>query len=132
MHGPSPTVEKEAIMDTARNKDLARRLYVLINEGRVDQVAGLISPDYTEHDPLPRQGSGREGAVDRFSMITTALAPHFTIEDLIAEGDRIVVRLTRAPMSASSPASPRPVGPSPSRASTSTASPTGSYSSTGM
>ena len=83
-------------MDTARNKDIARRLYAMINEGRVDQLADLISPDYTEHDPLPGQGSGREGVLDRFSMITTALAPHFTIEDLVAEGDRIVVRWTNA------------------------------------
>jgi steroid delta-isomerase-like uncharacterized protein len=83
-------------MDTARNKDVARRLYAMINEGRVEQVADLVSPDYTEHDPLPGQGSGRAGAVDRFSMITTALAPHFTIEDLIAEDDRVVVRWTNA------------------------------------
>ena len=83
-------------MDTARNKDVARQLYALINEGRVDQLADLISPDYIEHDPLPGQGSGREGVLDRFSMITTALAPHFTIEDLVAEGDRIVVRWTNA------------------------------------
>ena len=81
-------------MDTARNKDLSRRLYALINEGRVDQLVDLVSPDYTEHDPLPGQGSGREGVLDRFSMITTALASHFAVEDLIAEGDRIVVRWT--------------------------------------
>lgn len=87
-------LEKEAIMDTAGNKDLARRLYTLINEGRVDQVANLISPDYIEHDPLPGQGFGQEGVLDRFSVITTALAPHFTVEDLITEGDRIVVRWT--------------------------------------
>ena len=83
-------------MDTAGNKDLARRLYALINQGQVDQVADLISPHYVEHDPLPGQGSGREGVLDRFSMITTALAPHFTVEDLITEGDRIVVRWTNA------------------------------------
>ena len=81
-------------MDTARTKVLARRLYAAINEGRVDQVANLVSPDYLEHDPLPGQGSGRDGVLDRFSMITTALAPHFTMEDLITEGDRIVVRWT--------------------------------------
>jgi steroid delta-isomerase-like uncharacterized protein len=92
--GYHPPLEKEAIMDTAGNTDLARRLYTLINEGRVDQVANLISPDYIEHDPLPGQGSGQEGVLDRFSMITTALAPHFTVEDLITEGDRIVVRWT--------------------------------------
>ena len=81
-------------MNTARNKDLARRLYALINEARVDQLADLISPDYIEHDRLPGQGSGREGVLERFSMITTALAPHFTVDDLITEGDRIVVRWT--------------------------------------
>jgi SnoaL-like polyketide cyclase len=126
-------LEKEAIMGTAGNKDLARRLYTLINEGRVDQVANLISPDYIEHDPLPGQGSGREGVLDRFSMITTALAPHFTVEDLITERDRIVVRWTnRAHMSANSPGSPPPVEHSPSPASTSTASLTNSCASTGM
>jgi steroid delta-isomerase-like uncharacterized protein len=83
-------------MDTARNKDVARRLYALINDGRIDQVADLVSPNYQEHDPLPGQGSGRAGAVDRFSMITTALAPHFTVQELIAEGDRVVVRWTNA------------------------------------
>ena len=83
-------------MDTAGNKDVVRRLYAMINDGRVDQVAHLISPDYIEHDPLPGQGSGQEGVLDRFSMITTALAPHFTVEDLIAEGDRVVVRWTNA------------------------------------
>ena len=83
-------------MNTAGKKDLVRRLYALINEGHVEHVADLVSPDYQEHEPLPGQGSGRDGAVDRFSMITTALAPHFTIEDLIAEGDRVVVRWTNA------------------------------------
>ena len=120
-------------MDTARNKEVARRLYALINEGRVEQIADLISPDYQEHDPLPGQGSGREGAVDRFSMITTALAPHFTVEDLIAEGDRVVVRWTNAGTHVDeSPVFPRPVGRSPSPVSTSTASPTDSCASTGM
>jgi steroid delta-isomerase-like uncharacterized protein len=83
-------------MDTAGNKDLVGRLYTLINEGRVEQLGDLIAPDYQEHDPLPGQGSGREGAVERFSMITTSLAPHFTVEDLIAERDRVVVRWTNA------------------------------------
>jgi steroid delta-isomerase-like uncharacterized protein len=81
-------------MDTAGTKDVVRRLYTLINEGRVEQVGDLIAPDYQERDPLPGQGSGQDGAVDRFSMITTSLAPHFTVEDLIAEGDRVVVRWT--------------------------------------
>lgn len=83
-------------MSTEANKDTARRLYELLNAAKVDSVGDLVSADYEEHDPLPGQGSGREGAVDRFSMITGALAPHFTVEDVVAEGDRVVVRWTQA------------------------------------
>ena len=83
-------------MDVEHNKETARRLYELLNAGQVEKVRDLVTADYEEHDPLPGQGSGREGAIDRFSLITSALAPHFTIEDMIAEGDRVVVRWTNA------------------------------------
>src|SRR6478672_11438137 len=73
-----------------------RRLYELLNQGDVQAIGPLVSPDYVEHDPLPGQGEGREGALDRFSIIVGALAPHFTIEDVIAEGDKVVVRWTNA------------------------------------
>jgi steroid delta-isomerase-like uncharacterized protein len=76
------------------NKALVQQLYALLNEGDVEAVGALVSPDYLEHNPLPGQGSGREGVVDRFSMITTGLAPRFSIEDVVAEGDRVVVRWT--------------------------------------
>jgi predicted SnoaL-like aldol condensation-catalyzing enzyme len=48
-------------MDTAGNKDVVRRLYTLINEGRVEQVADLIAPDYQEHDPLPDKDPAEKG-----------------------------------------------------------------------
>jgi steroid delta-isomerase-like uncharacterized protein len=83
-------------MSTERNKQTAHRLYELLNTGQVEAAADLVSADYEEHDPLPGQGSGREGALDRFSLITTALAPRFAIEDVIAEDDRIVVRWTNS------------------------------------
>ncbi len=74
----------------------ARRLYELLNQGDVEAVGDLVTPDYVEHAPFPGQGVGREGVLDRFSMIVTALAPHFTVEDVITEGDRVVVRWTNA------------------------------------
>jgi steroid delta-isomerase-like uncharacterized protein len=83
-------------MSLELNKQAARKLYELLNVGKVDMIGDLIASDYEEHDPLPGQGTGREGALDRFSLITTALAPHFTIEDVVAEGDRVVVRWTNA------------------------------------
>ncbi|HET7901702.1 MAG TPA: ester cyclase [Candidatus Nanopelagicales bacterium] len=74
--------------------DTARHLYDLLNAGAVEQIGELVTEDYIEHDPIPGQGTGREGAVDRFTMLTSALAPHFTIEDIVSEGDRVVVRWT--------------------------------------
>ena len=75
-------------------REAALRLYELLNQGDVESIGDLVATDYVEHDPLPGQGQGREGALDRFSMITGALAPHFTVEDVITEGDKVVVRWT--------------------------------------
>jgi steroid delta-isomerase-like uncharacterized protein len=79
-------------MTIERNKSQVLSMYELIDAGDVEAVGGLVSPEYDEHNPLPGQGSGREGVLDRFSMIAAGLAPQFTVEDVIAEGDRVVVR----------------------------------------
>lgn len=78
------------------SKSTALRLYDLLNAGRPDEIGALVTEDYREHDPLPGQGTGRSGAVDRFTMIVTALAPQFMVEDVVTEGDRVVVRWTNA------------------------------------
>jgi steroid delta-isomerase-like uncharacterized protein len=83
-------------MSNESNKETARRLYAFVNDGAVEAVGELVSDDYQEHNPLPGQGVGRDGVLDRFSMITTGLAPRFTLEDVIAEADRVVVRWTNA------------------------------------
>lgn len=77
------------------NKTLVRRFYdEVLNDRRVDVITELAVPDYTEHDPLPGQRDGRVGLTDRVTMLLEGLAPTFTIEDVIAEGDRVVVRWT--------------------------------------
>lgn len=78
----------------AMGKQTALRLYELINTGQVEAIGDLVTDNYREHDPLPGQGTGRDGAVDRFSLLVEAVAPHFKIEDVITEGDRVVVRWT--------------------------------------
>jgi steroid delta-isomerase-like uncharacterized protein len=77
-------------------KQTALRLYELMNTGQVEVIGDLVTENYLEHDPLPGQGPGRDGAIDRFSLLVDALAPHFTVEDVITEGDRVVVRWTNA------------------------------------
>jgi steroid delta-isomerase-like uncharacterized protein len=82
-------------MGTEGNKDVARRYYeAVLNGGDLAALDELAVPDYEEHDPLPGQGTGRAGLEDRVRMLRSAFDPHFTIEDVIAEGDRVVVRWT--------------------------------------
>jgi steroid delta-isomerase-like uncharacterized protein len=77
------------------NKDVARRLYdEVINQRDLGALDELVRPDYIEHDPLPGQGEGLDGARDRFGMLNQALDPKFTIEDMIAEDDKVAVRWT--------------------------------------
>ena len=83
-------------MNIDDNKQVALRLYELLNAADAAAVADLVTADYVEHDPLPGQGTGRDGAVDRFSMIVAGLSAHFTIDDVIAEGDKVAVRWTNS------------------------------------
>jgi steroid delta-isomerase-like uncharacterized protein len=84
----------EETMSSEQNKKLALQVYELLNTGQVEAIGDLVSADYLERDPLPGQGIGRDGAVERFSMISRGLAPRFTVEDVIAEDDKVVVRWT--------------------------------------
>src|SRR5438552_2872085 len=82
---------KEDAME--KNKDVARRIYEeVLNKRDLDLLDELVSPEYIEHDPLPGQGTGIAGMKDRYRMLFDGLDPHFSIEDVIAEGDKVVVR----------------------------------------
>lgn len=94
--GPQAEEAASHRAERTMDKQPAMRLYELLNAGQVEQVGSLVTEGYIEHDPIPGQGTGREGAIDRFSIIVSALAPHFTIEDVISEADRVVVRWTNA------------------------------------
>jgi len=82
--------------DMAENiKDVARRYYdAVLNRGDVDLLDDIAVADYVEHDPLPGQGTGRQGLKDRVTMLMAAFGQTFALEDVIAEGDRVVVRWT--------------------------------------
>jgi steroid delta-isomerase-like uncharacterized protein len=60
----------------------------------VDALGELAVADYDEHDPLPGQANGLEGLEQRVQMLRSAFRPHFTVDDMIAEQDKVVVRWT--------------------------------------
>jgi predicted ester cyclase len=84
-------------MSNETNKALTRRFYEQVLNGRqVHVIDEIAAAGYDEHDPLPGQGEGREGLRNRVDMLVAGLAPTFTVEDLVAEGDRVVVRWTNS------------------------------------
>jgi predicted SnoaL-like aldol condensation-catalyzing enzyme len=80
-------------MSAQQNKATVRRLYdEVLNQQRIAIAPTLATEDYVEHDPLPGQGDGAAGLADRMRMLVDAFAPRFDVDDVVAEGDRVVVR----------------------------------------
>lgn len=82
-------------MTTEENKAIVRRYYEdVLNSGNTSALEELAVAQYDEHDPLPGQANGREGLRQRVEMLRSAFQSHFTIEDIIAEQDKVAVRWT--------------------------------------
>ena len=77
------------------NKDLVRRLIKQVEKGNVDVLDELLAPDFIDHDLLPDQEPDRESYKRSLSKDRDAFSNlGITIEDQIAEGDKVVTRLT--------------------------------------
>jgi steroid delta-isomerase-like uncharacterized protein len=85
-------------MSESDNKAVVRRYYdEVLNQRRGDLLDEIAVEDYVEHDPFPGQGNGRADLRARVELLVGAFSPlHFTIEDVVAEGDKVVVRWTNA------------------------------------
>jgi steroid delta-isomerase-like uncharacterized protein len=77
------------------NKALVRRFYREIDAGNIDAMDDLVAENYLNHDPppFPGLGPGREGLKQAFRMFWDGTPGTHTIEDQIAEGDKVVTRL---------------------------------------
>ncbi len=78
------------------NKALVRRFYEEIDKGNLEIMDELVAPDYLDHNPPPFPGfaPGREGLKQAFRLFWKATPGSHHIEDQIAEGDKVVTRLT--------------------------------------
>jgi steroid delta-isomerase-like uncharacterized protein len=81
-------------MSVEQNKAVTRRYYdEVLNQGHLSVLDDIAADDYLENDPFPGQGNGLADFKARVSSLLTAFSPcTFTIEDVVAEGDRVVVR----------------------------------------
>jgi steroid delta-isomerase-like uncharacterized protein len=80
-----------------QNKAIARRALELFTSGDLDEMDQLVSEDAVDHDPQnPNAGiHGPEGA-KRTAAIYRGAFPdlQITVEDQLAEGDKVVTRWT--------------------------------------
>lgn len=78
------------------NKDVIRRLLADADRGAVD-VDAYYAPEYVDHTPsaIRAQAAGRAGVREAFRLFHEAFPDtRHTIEDLLAEGDRVVARIS--------------------------------------
>jgi predicted ester cyclase len=71
----------------------AERFLQLINDHDLDGLLALITPDWTMHGGPPGLPRGPEG-VRRLFATFGRIEQEWTVDDVIAEGDRVVVRAT--------------------------------------
>jgi steroid delta-isomerase-like uncharacterized protein len=78
------------------NKAIVRRFVrEVFAEGRADSVEELVSDGFVSHTWGPTGDAGRDYLVSAMERLSTVLdEARFTIEDMIAEDDRVAVRLT--------------------------------------
>ena len=83
-------------MSLEANKTLVRRHFDEIwNQRRLEVADELVDPAYLSHFPVPGQPPGIAGFTYAVEMLHASFPDLIiTIDDLIAEGDKVVARLT--------------------------------------
>ena len=84
-------------MSVEDNKALARRFYnEVINGGNLDLIDELVSEDFVEHEVFPGLPTpGPEAPKAALVMLMAAFPDlQMAADDMIAEGDKVVVRIT--------------------------------------
>ena len=90
------------MLDT--NKDLlSRHFNEVLNQGHLDVIDEIYADSYVLDAPVQTEGSvqahgethGRDGLKRRVTLFRTAFPDiHFSMDDLVAEGDQVVVQYT--------------------------------------
>jgi steroid delta-isomerase-like uncharacterized protein len=84
-------------MSSEENKTQYRRTFEeVFNKGDLAIVDDLVAPDFVNHEVPPGMNNrGPEATRQVVRMLRTAFPDlHFTIEDLVAEGDTVAGRVT--------------------------------------
>lgn len=83
-------------MSAETNKSLVRRWFEATDQGDLGVIDEMLDADYVDHNPpLPNLPPGREGVRQAILMLRAAFPDTVhTIDDQIAEGDKVMTRLS--------------------------------------
>lgn len=85
-------------MSSEENKQLIRRYFEAIDAACEAGDAGIIdqflAPDFVERNPFPGMEPTREGWKKTFMEFVAGAPGYHVVEDLVAEGDKVVGRIT--------------------------------------
>jgi len=78
-------------MSLEKNKAIVRKMFEAFNKQDLASLGELIAPDYVDH---PRQFRSLESYKQHLTMFYKSFPDsHETIEDIVAEGDKVWIRL---------------------------------------
>lgn len=67
----------------------------VLNQQKLAVADEIVAENFVELDPFPGQGPGRQGLKDVLSVFIAGFPDmHWTIEEQIAEGDKVMTRFT--------------------------------------
>ena len=85
-------------MSAEENKALIRRFFAAIDAacaaGNADILDEFLAPDFVERNPFPGMAPTREGWKQVFLGFVAGAPGHHVVEVLVAEGDKVVGRIT--------------------------------------
>ncbi|HET9907399.1 MAG TPA: ester cyclase [Anaerolineales bacterium] len=82
-------------MSLEKNKNIVRRYQEIYNSNHLDSLTEVVSEDLRTPKIMPGIPSGIEGAKVAHQIMVTGFPDYQTvIDDLFAEGDKVVARIT--------------------------------------
>ena len=88
-------VTEDRLASAAQNEALMRQVLDLIDERELDAAFELYAPDYIYHGPGGRELRGRDGIRGLWEVFLTGFPDlSSTVDDIISEGDKLVLRWT--------------------------------------
>jgi steroid delta-isomerase-like uncharacterized protein len=93
---PREEYREDKSMSAEKNKSLVRRFVDEVQSGgNVEAIDELCSPKFVNHSAPPGVPSNCEGVKQLTAMFRQAFPDsYFTVEDMIAEGDKVATRKT--------------------------------------